>query len=163
MIEVTAVEQISPDEISQTDAEASGATSPSDVLAQIAQSARRNADPTAPLYRIAFRYIGEQRDPRLSLGEDTELGESELTELRDRLAGMDRRSKRGAWTRPTLQAIAEQPGRRAPDLAEQQSVEVKRFKADVRKLKALGLTISLEVGYQLSPRGQAVLEKLDQS
>ena len=29
------------------------------------------------------------------------------------------------------------------------------FKADVRKLKALGLTESLEVGYRLSPRGRA--------
>jgi hypothetical protein len=31
------------------------------------------------------------------------------------------------------------------------------FKADVRKLKELGLTESLEVGYRLSPRGRAVL------
>ena len=32
------------------------------------------------------------------------------------------------------------------------------FKADVRKLKNLGLTISLGVGYELSPRGQAYLD-----
>ena len=31
------------------------------------------------------------------------------------------------------------------------------FKLDVRKLKALGLTESLDVGYRLSPRGLAVL------
>src|SRR5688572_17235512 len=31
------------------------------------------------------------------------------------------------------------------------------FKLDVRKLKALGLTEGLEVGYQLSPRGVALL------
>jgi transposase len=31
------------------------------------------------------------------------------------------------------------------------------FKADVRKLKELGLTESLEVGYRLSPRGRALL------
>jgi hypothetical protein len=29
------------------------------------------------------------------------------------------------------------------------------FKRDVRKLKELGLTESLEVGYRLSPRGRA--------
>jgi hypothetical protein len=29
------------------------------------------------------------------------------------------------------------------------------FKRDVRKLKELGLTLSLEVGYELSPRGRA--------
>ncbi len=31
------------------------------------------------------------------------------------------------------------------------------FKVDVRKLKDLGLTISLGVGYRLSPRGAAYL------
>jgi hypothetical protein len=33
-------------------------------------------------------------------------------------------------------------------------------KSDVRKLKELGLTESLEVGYRLSPRGRALLERL---
>ena len=33
------------------------------------------------------------------------------------------------------------------------------FKADVRKLKNLGLTLSHEVGYSLSPRGQAYLDQ----
>ena len=32
------------------------------------------------------------------------------------------------------------------------------FKRDVRKLKELGLTRSLEVGYELSPRGRAYLD-----
>ncbi len=31
------------------------------------------------------------------------------------------------------------------------------FKIDVRKLKNLGLTLSLETGYRLSPRGRAYL------
>ncbi len=33
------------------------------------------------------------------------------------------------------------------------------FKADVRKLKRLGLTESLDVGYRLSPRGRAYLDR----
>jgi hypothetical protein len=36
--------------------------------------------------------------------------------------------------------------------------ETAPFKLDVRKLKNLGLTISLVVGYELSPRGQAFLD-----
>jgi hypothetical protein len=43
-------------------------------------------------------------------------------------------------------------------LAERFGRERLPFKADVRKLKALGLTESLEVGYRLSPRGRAYLE-----
>ena len=35
-------------------------------------------------------------------------------------------------------------------------MEKARFKSHVRKLKGLGLTESLKVGYRLSPRGEAV-------
>ena len=46
---------------------------------------------------------------------------------------------------------------RAPDLAASVGLEVPRFKRRVRQLKGLGLTISLDVGYLLSPRGRAYL------
>ncbi|WP_235654380.1 hypothetical protein [Mycolicibacterium houstonense] len=46
---------------------------------------------------------------------------------------------------------------RAPDLAAQVDCEVPRFKRRVRQLKGLGLTISLDVGYRLAPRGRAYL------
>ena len=48
-------------------------------------------------------------------------------------------------------------GLRAADLAERFGRERLKFKTDVRKLKALGLTESLAVGYRLSPRGRAYL------
>jgi hypothetical protein len=54
-----------------------------------------------------------------------------------------------------LDLIARNPGVRAPDLAAGLGLETLPFKRDVRKLKELGLTESLEVGYRLSPRGQA--------
>jgi predicted transcriptional regulator len=54
-----------------------------------------------------------------------------------------------------LRLIAKRPGTRAPHLAASLGRETAPFKADVRKLKELGLTESLQVGYRLSPRGQA--------
>ncbi len=63
----------------------------------------------------------------------------------------------GPWTYEVLQAIADNPGLRAPDLAASFGRETLPFKRDVRKLKELGLTISLEVGYELSKRGQLTL------
>jgi Mn-dependent DtxR family transcriptional regulator len=57
-----------------------------------------------------------------------------------------------------LRLIAERPGVRAGDLAASLGRDQPSFKLDVRKLKKLGLTISLEVGYALSPRGQAYLD-----
>ena len=54
-----------------------------------------------------------------------------------------------------LELIATRPGTRAPDLAASLGRETAPFKADVRKLKELGLTESLQIGYRLSPRGRA--------
>ena len=56
-----------------------------------------------------------------------------------------------------LALIADHPGRRAGDLAASLGRDIPSFKRDVRKLKELGLTLSLEVGYRLSPRGEAYL------
>ncbi|HET9558634.1 MAG TPA: hypothetical protein VFS70_15950, partial [Actinomycetota bacterium] len=81
-------------------------------------------------------------------------------ELVARLARLDRASSHGPWTRATLELIASHPERRAGDLAAMVGREIQPFKTDVRKLKALGLTESLEVGYRLSPRGQALLAQL---
>ena len=69
---------------------------------------------------------------------------------------MDRASS-DPWTGIVLALIREHPGRRAPELAEIMGLETRPFKARVRRLKELGLTESLAVGYQLSPRGRAFL------
>ena len=80
-------------------------------------------------------------------------------ELRARLDRLDRASTHGPWTWATLRLIAEQPGVVSTVLAAQVDRERFAFKADVRKLKALGLTESLEVGYRLSPTGVELLRE----
>jgi hypothetical protein len=72
----------------------------------------------------------------------------------DRLAAMDRQQP---WTRRFLELIEQRPAVRAPDLAASVGWETVVFKRYMRKLKELGLTESLEVGYRLSPRGAVVL------
>jgi hypothetical protein len=57
----------------------------------------------------------------------------------------------------TLEILQANPGVRAADLCGLVGLEKAAFKINVRKLKALGLTESLEVGYRLSPRGAALL------
>ena len=61
------------------------------------------------------------------------------------------------WTREYLEMIGANEAVRAPDLAARVGLDVPRFKRRVRQLKGLGLTISLDVGYRLSPRGKAFL------
>jgi hypothetical protein len=97
-------------------------------------------------------------DPRIALRGDAALSESDRCEISARLGRLDRASSHGPWTALTLRAIADAPGTRAADLAAGLGRERLPFKADVRKLKALGLTENLEVGYRLSPRGRAYLE-----
>jgi len=82
-----------------------------------------------------------------------------LDEIRTRLDRLDRASTHGPWTWTTLRLIADQPGVVSTTLAAQVDRERVAFKADVRKLKALGLTESLEIGYRLSPTGTALLRE----
>ena len=70
---------------------------------------------------------------------------------------MDRRSRSGAWTQATLRAIAAKPAVRAASLARALGRPRDEFKRDVRKLKNLGLTSSLETGYRLTAKGEALL------
>jgi len=160
VIEVTAVDQIEASEISVADARAAGHNSPAAALEAIHSNQRKNADPNAPLYRVDFKCLGEQPDPRAILAAEAGLDSEELTTITARLAKMDSRARHGPWTRTTLEAISATPGRRAAELAAAQGRETQKFKTDVRKLKALGLTISLEVGYELSPRGRVVLDAI---
>jgi hypothetical protein len=104
------------------------------------QFARRSGD----LYRIELHYAG--RDPRAVLRE-TAPDEA----LRARVERM------GPWAVEYLRLIADNPAVRAPDLAAGLGMETRAFKMRVRRLKELGLTESLRIGYRLSPRGEAFL------
>lgn len=146
-----AVESIDRELVSEEDARRAGFESREQLLGFLD---RRTA---GAIYRVTLRLVGP--DPRIALRQ-SKPHEAEVVEIERRLARLDRLSRHGPWTREVLQAIAEQPGVRAADLARQFGRERLPFKADVRKLKELGLTESLEVGYRLSPRGGAVLARL---
>lgn len=72
---------------------------------------------------------------------------------------MDERSSHGPWTAAALDLIARSPRTAASRLARVLRRETRSLKADVVKLKKLGLTQSLEVGYELTPRGRAFLKR----
>jgi hypothetical protein len=78
----------------------------------------------------------------------------------EKLSRMDSHGGNGAWTRQVLAAIGASPGKLAALLAKSLGYEKMWFKTHVRKLKALGLTQSLEIGYRLSPRGRKVLSHM---
>lgn len=154
-IEIDSVRQVNPELISDYD---------DDIFAadrQNARDVRRRLRGTEdwPTFLIKFHLV-EGADPRDELAATAELTAEDLEDLRARLAKLDELSRHGAWTTATLQKIQASPATRAGDLAADFGRDTATFKLDVRKLKNLGLTYSLEIGYELSPRGAAYLASL---
>lgn len=152
LLAIDAVDPIDDADITVRDAARAGYESRAALLDVL------NAAGDGVLYRIALRPIGP--DPRLALRRQAKLSDKEWSGLSIRLTWMDTRSPSGPWTVAILRLIDQHEGRRAGDLAATLGRPLLAFKADVRRLKALGLTESLEIGYRLSPRGQAVLARL---
>ena len=153
MLEIIDVSRVSLDDVSDQDARRSGAADREQVIAELTKKAEGD------VYRVRLRYAGA--DPRLALRADDELSDADVAALTAKLDRFDRSASTGAWTRATMRLIADNPHVRAPDLAASVGRETAPFKNDVRKLKALGLTISHSPGYELSPRGHALLRRLD--
>ena len=149
LLEVTSVERVSVASLRAEDARRAGA--PSLAALKKALSARSEE----PAWRIGLSYAGP--DPREALRASVPDAD-EVAAILARLDRLDASSSYGAWTRETLDLVDLNPGVRAPELAAQVGRETPDFKKDVRKLKELGLTESLAIGYLLSPRGEAVVD-----
>ncbi len=148
VLEFTAVDPVEESALTELDAAAAG-------FADLA-ALRAAQTGDGQLYRVGLRLAGP--DPRVALRSRGRLGAGKRAELADRLDRLDRASRHGPWTAAVLELIADRPGVRAPDLAARLGRETLPFKRDVRKLKELGLTESLPVGYRLSARGRAWLD-----
>jgi hypothetical protein len=151
-LEVDAVDVVASEDITDDDARRAGQPS----AAALVASLRGPED--GPVFRVRFHAVTEP-DERDVLAADDALSAADRADIDRRLDRLDRASPWGPWTRATLEAIADHPGVRAPDLAASFGRETAPFKLDVRKLKALGLTISLRVGYRVSPRGESYLSR----
>jgi hypothetical protein len=149
---IDAVDPIEVDDVTERDARRAGYVDRAELLAELARH------PDGTLYRIELHLAGP--DPRVALREQADLGDDDWRGVAARLARLDRASRHGPWTETVLRLIADRPAVRAGDLAASLGREMAPFKIDVRKLKELGLTESLDVGYRLSPRGRAVLARL---
>jgi hypothetical protein len=125
--------------------------SPAALLAELAER-------DGQLYRVELHRAGD--DPRIALRARDDLQADDLAELLRRLERLDAVSRSGPWTTAVLTLIASRSAVRAALLARELGLDAVIFKRNVRKLKELGLTESLGVGYRLSPRGHAVLRTL---
>ena len=153
MVEVESVDMVEPFSVDVAQAREAGYASVGELLASL------RGDPALPLYRVRLRRI-DGPDPRDELAHATRLTEAVVAAIAARLARMDSSSSRGPWTGAVLALIADRPGVVSTVLAEAMGWERQDFKLHVRRLKELGLTLSLDVGYRLSPRGESYLKYL---
>lgn len=151
VLAIKSVDEVARDAIGAADAKRAGFANLAGLLDELDEQR------PGTIYRIGVAFAGA--DPRIALRETAKLSADEWQGLAAKLSRMDG-GKGGAWTQRILSLIARKPATSAQELADELGLEKLPFKQRVRKLKELGLTESLEVGYRLSPRGRALLKKL---
>lgn len=148
LVAIDSIEEIEP--ASVTDAEARDAG-----YADLAELTAMFESQQGTCYRIRLHFAGPNTHPQLA--DEANFSPADHEKIRKRLERFDNASEVGPWTAATLKAIAENPAVVSTKLADMLGRERFALKDDIRKLKALGLTVSLQVGYRLSPRGEAFL------
>lgn len=149
VVKIGSIREVKLEDITDEEAKAAGFASAKSLTGLLASQKE------GKIYKIAVTYL--QEDPRIELREQNVITEEEFNEIKKALENLDKFSKVGKWTIKTLQAIRKNPKMKSADLAVITKKEKEWLKLNVRKLKGLGLTISHEPGYSLSPRGEVYL------
>jgi hypothetical protein len=149
VIEVDAIEMMPFHAITNADVRQAGAQNLTALRDRAAHAGPIDDDTL--LYRIEFHVVGAKQQLGAAPVDD-----DRVAAVIEKLDRMDARSSFGPWTRRVLQLIDGRPGTVSTELAEIVGRPRPDFKADVRKLKALGLTESLEIGYRLTSLGKRV-------
>jgi hypothetical protein len=155
VVEVTDVARVQVKDISAAEARRAGFESLDELLEYLQPAAKGAFGRETELYRIELRYGGD--GDWVPISRESNLTDDDVQEIERRLARLD---KKEPWTYATLDVIDRHPRVAAGKLASELGREKVEFKADVVKLKKLGLTQSFEVGYELSPRGRAYWDKV---
>ena len=153
VLRVDAVSAVDPATITDEDARASGVARADTVRRRL------RADESLATYRVELSWAGP--DPRVALRSDAELSDEDVAAIDVRLERLDRASSHGPWTMAVLDVIRRRPATRAADLAEPRSSvgSATRSRSTFASSRTSGLTHSLEVGYELSPRGEEYLRR----
>ncbi len=154
-IDVLRIAEVTRDSIKAADAKRAGFASVRELFEYI--DAKSVAADTT-LYRIDLRYCGDATpDPRHN-SPRAPRAQTKATPCARSSTRWMRAHRTARGLQRVLAMIAKSPGIRAGDLAQEIGWDTPTFKQHVRKLKTLGLTESLEVGYRLSTRGSAFVK-----
>ncbi|WP_051959841.1 ASCH domain-containing protein [Sphingobacterium sp. ML3W] len=151
LVEIGKIETISENDITEQDAIQAGFTDKQQLLKSFTPNSK------GTIFKISVSY--HSADPRIKLREKMQLSEQGFTVLKKKLERLDNYSKQGYWTNKVLLTIKDNPNLHAIGIAKLTGFEKEWLKLNIRKLKNLGLTISHNVGYELSPLGNEYLRK----
>jgi hypothetical protein len=152
VIEVDRVELVKVADVTAKDAKRAGFESREHLVEYMRSKTSGELNDKTELWRVEMHHAGD--GDRVAIAMEAALSADDVDTIRAKLEHLD--AKR-AWTAETLAIIDQRPRIAASQLAARLGRETAPFKADVVKLKKLGLTQSFEVGYEISPRGRAYL------
>lgn len=150
VLEVEEVGLVKAKAITAADAKKAGFESRETLVRYLAELGPLDDD--TDVYRVVLHHGGD--GDRVEIALEAELTPEDVATIAKKLERMDGTQP---WTKKTLALIDKNPRIAASKLAAKLGRETLPFKADVRRLKKLGLTQSFEVGYEISPRGRAYL------
>jgi hypothetical protein len=151
VLEVDDIRTVTVGSIGTEDARGAGFASREELVSYLRELGP--LDDSTPVYRVALHYGGD--GDRVALALEDKLTAEDVEGITAKLARMDGKKP---WTQKTLALIATHPRVAASKLAPKLGRETPDFKANVVKLKKLGLTQSFEIGYEIAPRGRAYLD-----
>lgn len=140
------VQEIEVSRISNKDAKLAGYTSLNDLMDDLSG--------VGSVYKISFELIGP--DPRVELRSKTKFSAVEADQIIRQLRKMDTRGRVKWWIVPVLEQINSKQ-KNSSQISNELGLEQANLKLKIRKLKDLGLTMSFNAGYGISPRGRKVL------
>lgn len=156
VVVVDALTRVRVGALTEADARAAGFSDRGELLGYLREAAKGPFTARTELWRVELHHGGEGDFVDAAL--ETDLTGEEVEALTEKLRRLDEKEAE-PWTRRTLSLIARTPRTAASKLAPSFGLPTLPFKARVVKLKRLGLTQSFEVGYDLSPRGRAFLQR----
>ncbi len=155
---VDAVDRVRIGKITDLEAQKAGFPGKSALREYLQGFSKTPLSGSTEVFRVALHFGGE--GDYSAAAQDAKITDEAFEQIAARLARMDSSGQSGPWSRETLDLIERHPRTAASRLAAMVQRETKPFKADVVKLKKLGLTQSFEIGYDLTPRGRVFLNRL---
>ena len=152
IVEITDIAIINEPHINEIDAQKAGFINLESLMKSIYSAE------IGKIYKIHVRFLKETQAKKIK--EKISLSQSEIDSYKAKLLQMDKYARNGFWTKDILTSIKDNPKLSATQLSLKTGKTKEWLTQSIRKLKNIGLTVSLDPGYDLTPTGKLLMEHL---